>query len=162
MKLILSALIFCFVLVFQMSCAEARGRHHHHVRHRHHAHAVRHHHHRHHHVRRHRSYEDYVPQAIHAYSVGHRPRAWCGWWMQVSTGVTSAMTHRNLNMAVEWSRVGSPTEPSDGAIVVWRHHVGRIVSMLGHGHAVVVSGNDGHRVRTRLRSLRGAIAFRRI
>jgi hypothetical protein len=50
--------------------------------------------------------------------------------------------------------------PSVGTIVVWRHHVGKIVGQQ-NGQWIVQSGNDGHAVRTRPRSLAGAIAFRR-
>ncbi len=50
--------------------------------------------------------------------------------------------------------------PSVGAIVVWRHHVGKIVGQE-NGQWIVQSGNDGHAVRTRARSVAGAIAFRR-
>ncbi len=65
------------------------------------------------------------------------------------------------NLARSWAHYGvSAGGPSVGAIVVWRHHVGTIV---GHenGQWIVRSGNDGHAVRTRPRSLAGAIAFRR-
>ena len=50
--------------------------------------------------------------------------------------------------------------PSVGVIVVWGHHVGKIV---GHenGQWIIQSGNDGRAVRTRPRSIAGAIAFRR-
>jgi hypothetical protein len=50
--------------------------------------------------------------------------------------------------------------PSVGAIVVWRHHLGKIV---GHENDqwIIQSGNDGRAVRTRPRSIAGAIAFRR-
>lgn len=66
----------------------------------------------------------------------------------------------NYNLARAWARYGSNAGgPTVGAIVVWRHHVGKIV---GHenGQWIVQSGNDGHAVRTRPRSLAGAIAFR--
>jgi hypothetical protein len=97
--------------------------------------------------------------------VGPRPHAWCGWWMQVHTGVTSSMTRLNLNRAIEWSRVGHPTAPAIGAIVVWRHHVGKITGVASDGRYLVMSGNSGghrgHRTVTEApRSLRGAIAFR--
>jgi len=64
------------------------------------------------------------------------------------------------NLARAWARYGSNAGgPSVGTIVVWPHHVGKIV---GHenGQWIVQSGNDGHAVRTRPRSLAGAIAFR--
>lgn len=98
-------------------------------------------------------------------NVGRRPRAWCGWYMQRETGITSRGTGLNLNRAREWARVGRPTAPHVGAIVVWARgrrgggHVGRIVG--GHpGAWVVRSGNDGHRVRERVRSVQSAIAVR--
>jgi hypothetical protein len=64
------------------------------------------------------------------------------------------------NLARAWAHYGSSAGgPHVGAIVVWPHHVGKIV---GHenGKWIVKSGNDGHAVRTRPRSLAGAIAFR--
>ena len=66
----------------------------------------------------------------------------------------------SYNLARSWAHYGSNAGgPTVGAIVVWRHHVGKIV---GHenGQWIVQSGNDGHAVRTRPRSLAGAIAFR--
>lgn len=96
-------------------------------------------------------------------SVGGRPRAWCGWWMQVHTGITSAATKLNLNMAREWARVGSSAGgPQVGAIVVWRHHVGKITGQTSSGQWIVKSGNDGNAVRERPRSVAGAIAFRNV
>jgi hypothetical protein len=64
------------------------------------------------------------------------------------------------NLARSWARYGmNAGGPTVGAIVVWPHHVGRIVGNQ-NGHWIVQSGNDGHAVRTRPRSLSGAIAFR--
>jgi hypothetical protein len=45
--------------------------------------------------------------------------------------------------------------------VVWRHHVGIITGRSG-GQWIVKSGNDGHTVRERPRSVSGAIAFRAV
>ena len=97
--------------------------------------------------------------------VGPRPSAWCGWWLQTYTGVTSAATHLNLNRAIEWAQVGRAISPQIGAIVVWRHHVGKITGVAANGRYLVMSGNSGgHRgartVTERPRSLRGAVAFR--
>jgi hypothetical protein len=65
------------------------------------------------------------------------------------------------NLARSWAHYGSNAGgPSVGTIVVWRHHVGKIVGNE-NGQWIVESGNDGHAVRTRPRSLAGAIAFRR-
>lgn len=93
--------------------------------------------------------------------VGPRPGRWCGWFMQRDTGVTSRGTGLNLNRAIMWARVGQPSSPGVGTIVVWRHHVGKIVGGAP-GAWVVRSGNDGHRVRERVRSISGAVAFRAI
>jgi hypothetical protein len=100
-----------------------------------------------------------------ALDVGPRPRAWCGWWLQTYTGVTSVATHLNLNRAIEWAQVGRASSPQIGAIVVWRHHVGKITGVTANGRYLVMSGNSGGRrgartVTERPRSLRGAVAFR--
>lgn len=63
------------------------------------------------------------------------------------------------NLARNWAHYGHAASPHVGAIVVWPHHVGKIVGQT-RGQWVVLSGNDGHRVRERPRSLAGAIAFR--
>ena len=66
----------------------------------------------------------------------------------------------SFNLARSWAHYGSNAGgPQVGAIVVWRHHVGKIVGRE-NGQWIVQSGNDGHAVRTRPRSLAGAIAFR--
>ena len=86
-----------------------------------------------------------------------RPGAWCGWYMR---GQVGSGTGPSYNLARSWAHYGSAAGgPSIGAIVVWRHHVGKIVGQE-NGHWIVQSGNDGHAVRTRPRSLAGAIAFR--
>lgn len=86
----------------------------------------------------------------------HRPRAWCGWWMRRHLGVANPAG----NLARWWASFGRPAHgPAVGAIVVWRHHVGIITARAERGW-VVKSGNDGHRVRERPRSVAGAIAFR--
>jgi hypothetical protein len=109
------------------------------------------HHHRHSHYHHH-----------HRHSASHqaagRPRAWCGWFMRGQVGSDPGPS---FNLARSWASYGSNAGgPQVGAIVVWRHHVGKIV---GHenGQWIIQSGNDGHAVRTRPRSIAGAIAFRR-
>lgn len=68
---------------------------------------------------------------------------------------------RSYNLARRWASYGHATSPGNGAIVVWPHHVARIVGGSdGHGRWLMISGNDGHAVRTRYRSLAGAIAIR--
>lgn len=116
------------------SSAEARSRHHHH-------HAARHHH----------------AGGHHYASSGGRPRAWCGWYMRGQVGSDPGPS---FNLARSWAHYGSNAGgPQVGAIVVWSHHVGKIVGRE-NGQWIVQSGNDGHAVRTRPRSLAGAIAFR--
>lgn len=86
-----------------------------------------------------------------------KPRAWCGWQMRVWLGVANPAA----NLARWWAGYGRPAHgPQVGAIVVWRHHVGRITGRTADGRWIVKSGNDGHRVRERPRSVAGAIAFR--
>jgi len=66
----------------------------------------------------------------------------------------------SYNLARSWAHYGADAGgPKVGAIVVWRHHVGRIVGQE-NGQWIVQSGNDGNAVRARPRSLAGAIAFR--
>ena len=85
------------------------------------------------------------------------PAAWCGWFMRTQVGSDPGPQY---NLARSWARYGTNAGgPSVGAIVVWRHHVGKIVGQE-NGQWIVQSGNDGHAVRTRPRSLAGAIAFR--
>jgi len=89
---------------------------------------------------------------------GGRPRAWCGWWLGRHLGIGD----RKLWLARNWASVGrSAGGPRLGAVVVWRHHVGIITGRAG-GKWVVKSGNDGHAVRERPRSVSGAIAFRAV
>ena len=85
-----------------------------------------------------------------------KPRAWCGWWLARHKGIRDA----RLNLARNWATLyGSKSHPKPGAVVVWRHHVGIITGRADHGW-IVKSGNDGHAVRERPRSVAGAIAFR--
>jgi hypothetical protein len=89
--------------------------------------------------------------------VGGRPAAWCGWYMRQQVGADPGPQY---NLARSWAHYGSNAGgPSVGTIVVWSHHVGKIVGRE-NGQWIVQSGNDGHAVRTRPRSLAGAIAFR--
>ena len=92
----------------------------------------------------------------HAGGGGGRPHAWCGWYMRQLLHVADS----SYNLARNWAHFGRMANgPHVGAIVVWAHHVGKIVGG-GPGRWVVLSGNDGHRVRERARSVSGAIAFR--
>ena len=111
-------------------------------------------------ARSHRHHRHYAGVGRHHHYAGYagRPGAWCGWYMRSQVGADPGPT---FNLARSWARYGSDAGgPSVGAIVVWRHHVGKIVGQE-NGQWIVRSGNDGHAVRTRARSLAGAIAFRR-
>ena len=157
--------------------AQARGYHHHEAHYRH---EYRHYVHRHeyrHYMRRHgyaRRYAErgYAGEAAHqgggrepggyrlrrtAYrgGLGGRPAAWCGWYMRKLLGVADP----SYNLARNWAHWGHGGAPGVGAVVVWSHHVGKIVGRAG-GEWVIQSGNDGHAVRTRPRSIAGAIAIR--
>ncbi|OYX79544.1 MAG: hypothetical protein B7Y77_01735 [Bradyrhizobium sp. 35-63-5] len=69
------------------------------------------------------------------------------------------------NRALWWARYGTNAHgPAVGAIVVWSHgrgrgHVGIITARTESGW-VVKSGNDGHAIRERVRSVKNAVAFR--
>lgn len=101
-----------------------------------------------HHNHRHRHYS-------HHYS-DPRPAAWCGWQLRQWLGVSD----RKYNLARAWAHYGSPAGgPAVGAVIVWPHHVGLITGHTALGW-VVKSGNDGRRVRERVRDVSRAIAFR--
>lgn len=79
--------------------------------------------------------------------------------MMKETGKTDS----RLALAREWAREGvNAGGPCIGCIAVWAHHVGRIDGQGPNGEWIMTSGNDGGRVRTRPRSMAGAIAFRRL
>ena len=91
------------------------------------------------------------------HALGGRPSAWCGWYMRTLVGADPGPQY---NLARSWAHYGvNAGGPSVGAIVVWPHHVGKIVGQE-NGQWIVQSGNDGHDIRARPRSLAGAIAFR--
>lgn len=127
--------------------------------------------HHHHYVRRHRRihhYRRYVRRHVSRFvgflgSNAERARRaglpWCGAWLSDHFGIQGA-EGRMLWVARNWARWGRRAfGPAIGVVTVWRHHVGVIVGQQ-NGMWVVESGNDGHRVRSRPRSLAGAIAFR--
>jgi hypothetical protein len=88
--------------------------------------------------------------------LGGRPAAWCGWEMRQ---LVSSDPGPEFNLARTWARWGQAGPAGVGAVVVWPHHVGKIVGRQGD-QWLVESGNDGHAVRTRVLSIAGAIAFR--
>lgn len=67
------------------------------------------------------------------------------------------------NLARNWARMGMALSgPIAGAIGVLPHHVFKVIAIVGPDRVLAISGNDGHRVRTRERSTRGVIAWRQI
>jgi len=125
----------------------------------------RHYHAKHHHIAIHHS-TNHTRYSHHQYHRRHdrstvavndnsRPAAWCGWYMRQLKGGGP-----ELNLARNWAKVGHAVSAQIGAIVVWVHHVGLITGKAANGQWIVKSGNDGHAVRERPRSLSGAIAFR--
>jgi hypothetical protein len=85
-----------------------------------------------------------------------RPRAWCGWQMRQLVGSDPGPS---FNLAANWAHWGHAGPPGIGAIVVWAHHVGRIVGQE-NGRWIIQSGNDGNQLRTRPQAIAGAIAIR--
>jgi len=98
----------------------------------------------------------YSGRSVRGGQYGGRPAAWCGWEMRQLVGSDPGPA---FNLALSWARWGQPGPAGVGAVVVWSHHVGKIVGQE-NGMWVIQSGNDGHAVRTRPRSIAGAIAVR--
>ena len=99
-----------------------------------------------------------VDRAVSAYHGRDqaRPAAWCGWEMRHLVGADPGPS---FNLARNWVHWGRPGPAGIGAVVVWPHHVGKIVGQQ-NGQWIIESGNDGHAVRVRARSIAGAIAIR--
>jgi hypothetical protein len=148
-KLASALVVLASVIAFSSSQAEARrlhqrGAHAHHGAYKHHNRALA-------HRRAGRHAGRYAGQS-------GRPAAWCGWWLGQHLG----MANRSLWLARNWASVGTNAgQPGVGVVVVWRNHVGIITGRQGN-QWVVKSGNDGRAVRERVRSIAGAIAFRRV
>lgn len=99
---------------------------------------------------------------VHSARPAGCPRAWCACWLALHKYGRHV---RRLWQARAWARVGRPASgPAPGVIVVYARgrggHVGKITRVIGPGRIVVISGNDGNRVRERERSTRGVIAYR--
>lgn len=92
-------------------------------------------------------------------------RSWCGCWLALDRYGRHV---KRLWLARAWAREGRPAAgPAPGVIAVYARgrragHVGRITRVLGPGRIVLLSGNDGGRVRERERSTAGIIAYRRL
>ena len=137
MKLTTLSAAFAAMFLFAQS-AQARAHHHWEVAH--------------HDARTHAYAAQYAAQSEYR-GYGGRPAAWCGWEMRQ---LVSGDPGPAFNLAPRWGHAGPP---GVGAVVVWSHHVGKIVGKEG-GMWVIESGNDDHATRTRARSINGAIAIR--
>jgi hypothetical protein len=106
------------------------------------------------------SHHQSAKPSVHGRHYARHGGAWCGAYMRHVFGVADP----RLNLARNWASVGANAGgPQVGAVVVWPHHVGVIRGGPdSNGDWLIESGNDGHAVRTRYRSLRGAIAFRSV
>jgi len=89
------------------------------------------------------------------------PRLWCGCWLKRHVGFKD----RRLWRARAWLKVGRRvSSPRVGAVAVYARgrtggHVGIVTKVLGPGRIVLLSGNDGNRVRERARSTRGLLGY---
>ena len=150
-KLVAVLALLATVVPFSQSSAQARG--HHYRNGAKYAHAARSH-----HRYGYRVHRFALRNGVRVARSSGRPSAWCGWWLGNHLG----MNKRNLWLARNWASVGANAGgPGIGVVVVWRHHVGVITGRSGSGW-IVKSGNDGNRVRERVRSISGAIAFRHV
>lgn len=84
-----------------------------------------------------------------------RSSAWCGCWLRHQHCRSRAQSRDQLGEARE------PATPDTANVAVWRHRIGRV---LDHPNGMILlqSGNDGGAVRTRWRSVRGVVAWRRV
>jgi hypothetical protein len=87
-----------------------------------------------------------------------RPAAWCGWWMRHQVGSDPGSAFNLARNWIHWGRRANG--PAPGVIGVQPHHVFKVIDVVDHTRILAISGNDGHAVRTRIRSMRGVIAWR--
>lgn len=84
---------------------------------------------------------------------------WCGNFARHN--LVSYDPGSKYNLACNWRNWGRPTTPQVGAMVIWcsksHRHVGKIVGPCSGNQCLVKSGNDGGAVRTRMRSVAGAV-----
>ncbi|NVO13830.1 MAG: TIGR02594 family protein [Rhodoplanes sp.] len=158
MRMILAATFAATVLA--ATPVDARPRHHaHHIHHRHHAHAPR-------------SFDTTTGGAAYGTGLGvvdamrrhlgSNPtgwaRVWCGRMLDMA--LRSAGHAPGSPVARAYASYGRPAAgPAPGVIAVWPHHVGVVTAVEG-GRIRMISGNDGRRVRERVRSTAGVIAWR--
>lgn len=100
-----------------------------------------------------------LARSTHQHSSNGRPHAWCGWYARLH--LASHDPGVAFNLARNWAHWGRSARAGIGVMVVWAHHVGMITGRDNKkGLWIVTSGNDGHAVRSRPRSVARAIAFR--
>lgn len=84
---------------------------------------------------------------------------WCGQFARQN--LVSSDPGSQYNLACNWRNWGRPASAQVGAMVIWcssgHHHVGKIVGPCNGNMCMVKSGNDGGAVRTRMRSVAGAV-----
>lgn len=106
----------------------------------------------------HRPFHYHQRYAAHRSHKRYGGTPWCG--IYLSNAVFGHLVP-GLAAVVNWLKVGTPvSHPQRDAIVIWHSrghsHVGRIVGPCHGSQCLVNSGNDGNRVRTRMRSVAGA------
>ena len=79
-----------------------------------------------------------------------RPAAWCGWEMRRLVGADPGPSY---NLARNWAHWGRAGAAGVGAVVVWSHHVGKIVGRE-NDQWIIESGNDDMRFAPVLARLR--------
>ena len=84
---------------------------------------------------------------------------WCGHYARHN--LVSSDPGNNYNLACNWRNWGQAASAQVGAMVIWcsghHRHVGKIVGACNGNMCLVISGNDGGSVRTRMRSVAGAV-----
>ena len=84
---------------------------------------------------------------------------WCGQFARHN--LVDSDPGSKYNLACNWRDWGRATSAQVGAMVIWcsRHHrhVGKIVGPCNGNICLVKSGNDNGAVRTRMRSVAGAV-----
>jgi hypothetical protein len=86
-----------------------------------------------------------------------RPAEWCGWYMRQQVPRDPGP---DFNLAANWAHYGRAAASAGvGVIVVWSHHVGKIVGRSGRDW-IILSGNVNGTVQAQPFSLSGVIALR--
>ena len=84
---------------------------------------------------------------------------WCGNFARHN--LVNSDPGSKFNLACNWRNWGRPASAQVGAMVIWcssgHRHVGKIVGPCEGNKCLVRSGNDGGAVRTRMRSVAGAV-----